>query len=110
MAIQTVNEVLEEGLSASIYSSAKGANNPAVRSALEKGRLAHMEFPRKVSQKPGWQSEKTIIGPNSEKLRPDATTRAGRPVELKPNTPTGRRQGANKEATGANGRVVYYGD
>lgn len=88
-------------------------NNPTVKSAAARGREAHKEFAERVKQKPGWQSEKTIIGPNGEKLRPDALTPSGRPVELKPNTPSGHRQGAKqiekyKEATGTNGRVIYY--
>jgi hypothetical protein len=91
----------------------RGMNNPKVKSAAARGREAHKEFAEKVKQKPGWQSEKTITGPNGEKLRPDALTPSGRPVELKPNTPSGRRQGAKqiqkyKEATGTNGRVIYY--
>jgi len=91
----------------------KGMNNPKVKAAAARGREAHKEFAERVKQKPGWQSEKTITGPNGEKLRPDALTPSGRPVELKPNTPSGRRQGAKqiqkyKEATGKNGRVIYY--
>ena len=91
----------------------KGMNNPKVKAAAARGREVHKEFAERVKQKPGWKSEKTITGPNGEKLRPDALTPSGRPVELKPNTPSGRRQGARqiekyKEATGTNGRVVYY--
>ena len=60
-----------------------------------------------------FQSEKTIIGPLGEKLRPDALTSSGRPVELKPNTPSGIKRGnaqikKYKEAAGKNGRVIYY--
>jgi len=93
--------------------AARGMRNPKVREAAEKGREKHREFAEKVSQKPGWKSETTITGPSGEKLRPDAITPSGRPVELKPNTPSGRRQGAvqiekYKNATGTNGRVVYY--
>ena len=77
------------------------------------GRLQHRIFAEQVKQKPGWQSEKTIIGPLGEKLRPDALTSSGRPVELKPNTPSGIKRGnaqikKYKEATGKNGRVIYY--
>ncbi|WP_229794358.1 RHS repeat-associated core domain-containing protein, partial [Arenicella chitinivorans] len=94
-------------------STGKGMNNPKVKAAATRGREAHKEFAEKVKQKPGWKSEKTITGPNGEILRPDALTPSGRPVELKPNTPTGRRQGEGqikkyKEATGKNGRVIYY--
>jgi len=91
----------------------KGMKNPKTREAVEKGKQAHREFSEKVRQKPGWKSEKTIEGKNGEKLRPDAIDPKGRPVELKPNTPTGRKQGRKqiekyKEATGTNGRVIYY--
>jgi hypothetical protein len=91
----------------------RGMRNPTVRDAAARGRQAHRDFAEKVKQKPGWQSEPTIRGPNGEKLRPDALDPQGRPVELKPDTATGRRQGAKqieeyKEATGTNGRVVYY--
>nr|WP_027672599.1 RHS repeat-associated core domain-containing protein [Rheinheimera baltica] len=91
----------------------KGMNNPDVKSAAAAGREAHREFAEKIKQKPGWKSEKSIIGPNGETLRPDALTPSGRPVELKPNTPSGWRQGAKqikkyKQATGTNGRVIYY--
>ncbi len=91
----------------------KGMNNPKVSNAAARGRDAHREFAAKVKNKPGWQSEQTIRGPDGKLLRPDAITPKGRPVELKPNTPSGRAQGRQqiqmyKEATGTNGRVIYY--
>jgi len=90
----------------------KGMNNPKVKSAASKGRQAHREFAKKVKGKK-WDSETSIRGPNGELLRPDAIDPKGRPVELKPNTPSGRAQGKRqiqkyKNATGTNGRVVYY--
>jgi hypothetical protein len=88
----------------------RGSNNPVTRAAAERGQQVHREFAETVSQKPGWQSEARIEG---TKLRPDAIDPLGRPVELKPNTPSGRAQGTRqldryKEATGTNGRVIYY--
>lgn len=90
-------------------------NNPKVRDAVARGRQAHREFTERVSQKPGWRAGKgtTIKGPNGERLVPDAIDPKGRPVELKPNTFSGRAQGARqiqkyKDATGTNGRVIYY--
>lgn len=85
-------------------------NNPVTRAAAERGRQAHKEFAEQVSKKTGWQSEMTITG---SRLRPDAIDPKGRPVELKPNTPSGRRTGAQqinryKAATATNGRVIYY--
>ena len=67
----------------------------------------------KVKQKPGWQSEKTILGNDGKRLRPDAIDPQGRPIELKPNSPTGRSRGEKQlkkyeEALGKKGRVVYY--
>jgi RHS repeat-associated protein len=90
-----------------------GMHNHLVRSAVLRGKEKHKEFAEKVSQKPGWQSERSIRGPNGELLRPDAIDPKGRPVELKPNTESGRKKGEKqiekyKEATGTNGRVVYY--
>ena len=62
-----------------------------------------------------WQSEpQNLIDPaTGKKVIPDAVTPSGRPVELKPNTPSGRRQGRRQlpkyeRATGKKGKVVYY--
>ena len=46
-------------------------------------------------------------------VRPDVVTKSGKPLELKPNTPTGRAKGrrqlpAQERATGKKGRVIYY--
>ncbi len=78
--------------------------------AAARGRAAHKEFAEQVKAKPGWQSEQRIPG---TKLRPDAIDPKGRPVELKPNTPSGRARSARhiqvyKDATDTNGRVTYY--
>ena len=93
----------------------QGTNNPKVRAAIERGKTAHKEFADKVSNKKGWQSEpQSYIDPKTgKKVVPDAVTPSGRPVELKPNTPSGRAQGARQiqkyqRATGKRGRVVYY--
>jgi RHS repeat-associated protein len=78
------------------------------------GRQAHADFAAKVKQKPGWQSEPSLIDPATGKtVKPDAVSRAGRPVELKPRTPSGRAAGRSQlpkyeRATGKSGRVVYY--
>jgi RHS repeat-associated protein len=88
----------------------KGMGNPKVRETLGRGLQAHQEFAEKVRQKAGWQSETRIEG---TRLRPDAIDPKGRPIELKPNTPSGRALGARqiekyKAATHSNGRVIYY--
>lgn len=91
----------------------KGAANPKVKEAARRGREAHKEFAEKVKDK-GWQSEPRLVDPKTGKtVIPDAVTKSGRPVELKPNTKSGRRQGRRQikkyeRATGKKGRVVYY--
>ena len=94
---------------------AKGAANPKVKAAAARGREAHKEFANKVKAKNGWQSEpQNLIDPvTGKKVIPDAVTPSGRPLELKPNTPSGRRQGRGQlrkyeRATGKKGKVVYY--
>jgi RHS repeat-associated protein len=87
-----------------------GAARGGESAAAARGRQVHREFAETVKQKPGWQSETRI---KDTKLRPDAIDPKGRPVELKPNTPSGRAAGARqiqkyKDATGTKGRVIYY--
>jgi hypothetical protein len=78
------------------------------------GRQAHKDFAAKVKAKPGWQSEPRLTDPATGKtVIPDALSRAGRPVELKPNSPSGRAAGKSKlkkyqRAAGKKGRVVYH--
>ncbi len=93
----------------------KGAANPKVKKSIKKGKKAHKEFAKKVKGKKGWQSEpQNLIDPaTGKKVIPDAVTPSGRPVELKPNTPSGRRQGRRQlrkyeRATGKKGKVIYY--
>lgn len=82
--------------------------------AAARGRAAHEAFKEQVSQKPGWTPNPRLRGKNGETPIPDALDPKGRPVELKPNTTSGCAQGARqikkyKEATGTNGRIIYYG-
>lgn len=77
------------------------------------GRFQHQLFAQRVIAKRGWQSEVTLRGANGRLYRPDALTPGGRIIELKPNTPSGRRSGAAqiqtyREQLGRNGRVIYY--
>lgn len=91
----------------------KGAANPKVAAAINKGRKAHADFSQKAAAK-GWQVEPRLTDPKTGKtVIPDAVTPSGHPVELKPNTPSGRAQGKRQlpkyeRATGENGRVIYY--
>lgn len=97
-----------------IVAKAKGAANPKVRDAAARGRQAHKDFADKVKGKDGWQSEPRLTDPATGKtVIPDAVTPSGHPIELKPNTPSGRAQGARQlpkyeRATGKKGRVIYY--
>lgn len=84
--------------------------------ATRKGRLAHRALEERVAQKDGWDPEFRFSGG-----RVDAAAPARNPIkpneryfmELKPNTPSGRKAGAKqiaryKEQTGNKGRVIYY--
>ena len=96
--------------------SLRGAANPEVRAAIEKGKRAHDKFKAKVEAKrgKGWDPNPRIKDPDTGRyVIPDALSPSGRPVELKPNTPSGRRQGRRQlrkyeRVTGKKGRVVYY--
>jgi RHS repeat-associated protein len=103
-----------ESLSHNINPCSIGSRNPNTNKAAAEGRKQHEAFAQKVKAKPGWQSEPRLIDPKTGKIvKPDAVTPSGRPIELKPNTPTGRAQGKRQlkiyeRATGKKGRVIYY--
>lgn len=94
--------------------SGNGTQNPKVKEAVQQGKDAHADFKDKTDAKPGWQSNPRLTDPQTGKtVIPDALSPSGKPVELKPNTPTGKAQGARQlvkyeRATGQKGRVVYY--
>ena len=92
----------------------RGGDTPAAA----RGRQVHEEFKQKVKAKkekdPRWDEKPSIIeeGTNKE-YRPDALTRNGHPLELKPNTPSGRAAGERQikkyeAVTKKKGRVLYY--
>ena len=91
----------------------KGTQNPKVKEALNKGNKAHTDFKQKAGQK-GWTTNPRLKDPETgETVIPDAVTKDGKPVELKPNTPSGKAKGASQlpkyeRATGKNGRVITY--
>ncbi len=92
-----------------------GAKKGGESQAAARGREAHREFAEKVKQKPGWQSEpRGLVDPKTGKeVRPDALTPKGHPVELKPDTESGKAAGKQQlekyeRATGKKGRVIYY--
>lgn len=77
------------------------------------GRQAHRDLAERVRRKPGWQSEPRLVGADGKTYIPDVVTPKGRILELKPNTPSGRAQGARQlriyeEQLGVRGRVIYY--
>lgn len=92
----------------------KKSHHAGENSGTVSGRARHAEFAEQVEKKDGWKSEPKIEGgPNNETGRPDALDPKGRPVELKPDTPTGHKSGKRqmakyKRITGKNGRVIYY--
>jgi hypothetical protein len=89
--------------------------------ATRAGRRAHKAFEELVDAKPGWDAEKTMIGNSGAKVRPDARTPVRDPlrpkerftIDLKPNTPSGRRAGAKAvekyvRELGNRARIIYY--
>ena len=97
--------------------SLRGAANPEVRAAIEKGKRAHDALTKKVKAKAkkraGWEANPSLEGFDKRIHRPDVVTLRGYFMELKPNTPSGRRAGARqakryREQLGRKGRVIYY--
>jgi len=84
-------------------------------STAKYGRKVHEDFKEAVAAKGGnWVPSPRLVDPTTGKvLIPDALSPSGRPVELKPNTPSGIRQGKRQlkkyeEVTGKKGRLVLY--
>nr|WP_237158887.1 RHS repeat-associated core domain-containing protein [Shewanella khirikhana] len=78
----------------------------------EIGQLAHEEFKAKAKAR-GWLTDKRVEYGDGSYGIPDAITQDGRPIELKPDTPSGRAKGRRQlkkyeKALGKKGRVVYY--
>lgn len=84
------------------------------------GRLAHRALKAKVDQKPDWRAEAAVTT-NGRLLRPDVRAPVRDPakprqpfqMELKPNTPSGRRAAARaaeryERETGKKTRPIYY--
>jgi hypothetical protein len=87
--------------------------------ATRAGRRAHNDFKARVQAKPAWDAETSMRGKTAT-VRPDAMAPARdrldptrrRFIELKPNTPSGRRAGERsvrkyEEETGNRTRVIY---
>lgn len=90
--------------------------------ATRAGRRAHAALKARVAQKPGWRPEPDVLTKDGRIVRPDVQTppRVRRPgrdaepfqMELKPNTPSGRRAAARAvkkyEGTGFKTRPIFY--
>jgi hypothetical protein len=77
---------------------------------VRKGQAVHKAMEAQVKTKPGWDWGKQIRG---SKLRPDIRTPRERYMELKPNTPYGKRAAAEavkryKSASDRPTRAIYY--
>ena len=102
----------------------RGSRNPKTAVSLARGNKVHKErtlgialksmLRSKVKPGKGWRTGLRFRDPKTGKtVIPDAVTSRGRPIEFKPNTPSGRRLGrkqlaAQERATGKKGRVIYY--
>jgi RHS repeat-associated protein len=94
-------------------SQIRGARRGGESAAAAYGRMKHRELFDRVNGKPGWRGEGMVQGGNGRWYRPDVITPGGRILELKPNTPSGRRAGARQiriyqEQLGMRARVIYY--
>ncbi|MCA1626166.1 MAG: hypothetical protein LC778_20715 [Acidobacteria bacterium] len=89
--------------------------------AVRRGNKAHRQFADAIKRRSSrnrngkrWLSEVRVSDSHTRKsYRIDAVTPEGRPVELKPNSPSGIRRGKRQirvyqELLGKKGRVVYY--
>ena len=92
--------------------------------ATRKGRAAHAALKAKIKSKEGWQPDPPLERPGKSPLRPDAGTPKRTPedpvnpgkryyLELKPNTPDGRRAAASavkryQGLTRDKVRAIYY--
>lgn len=81
------------------------------------GRREHAAFEAKVRQKEGWEAEKTMTTQRGrirvDALTPERSDGKRRILDLKPDTPTGRKAAARVEkryleATGHKTRAVFY--
>jgi len=87
----------------------RGGDNYAARL----GRKVHAELKARVEQKANWDPNPQFTGQSGARLRPDAGTPRGRYLELKPNTPSGRRAAESqvrkyREDGKKKTRAIYY--
>jgi RHS repeat-associated protein len=78
------------------------------------GRWMHRVFADEFEQVPGWRVNPRLVDPKTNRtVIPDAMTPEGNPVELKPDTPSGRAAGRRaiakyERAAGMPGIVIHY--
>lgn len=77
----------------------RGTRNPKVRRAIERGNRKHEEFDERIRRKPGWEKRNYHQTRSSKYFTPDATTPRGHTVELKPDSPSGRRAARRQTRT-----------
>ncbi|UOB16283.1 hypothetical protein [Abyssalbus ytuae] len=96
-----------------VVKAGKGAANPKVKASIKIGKKAHSDIQAKAATK-GWGVEVPMTDPQTGKqVRADLVTPGGSPVEIKPNTSSGKAKGAKQlpqyeRAAGNKGRVIYY--
>jgi hypothetical protein len=93
-----------------VYAKSSTSGN---NSSAKTGKQEHANLKQKVEQKPGWKSEPSLKGANGKTYKPDVVTPSNKFLELKPNTPSGRKKGAAQEKEykkqlGMDGKVIYY--
>lgn len=91
----------------------RGMHDERTREAAREGKRRHDELKRRVDEREdrGWHRRGYTV--NGQRIFPDATTRRGYLLELKPDTPSGRAAGAKQCAeytrvTNKRCRVIYY--
>jgi len=126
LAKRVVQELVEDGAEQAAKREAKNAlqeqgkkfanktsgNNPYAQG----GREIHKQFEEEAKAK-GWDTKrdktKRVDPKTGRNVYPDAIDECGRPVELKPDTPSGRRRAKTqgekyKRVTGKDPVIIYY--
>jgi RHS repeat-associated protein len=123
---KVVQELVEEGAEQAAKREAKNALQEQGKKVANKtsgdnpyaqrGREIHKQFEEEAKAK-GWETErkktKRVDPKTNRNVYPDAIDECGRPVELKPDTPSGRRRAKTqgekyKRATGKDPVIIYY--
>ena len=84
-------QLFEHGPKGVIYFAKRGMNNPKTREAVLYGQQIHEMF-RVIWRLLEWDDKPYYVDENNKIYKPDALTEFGEPVELKPDSPSGRRK------------------